>query len=119
MIDRQFTAATDGGLHTAHCARRARRQGPPALTPVTSTTLLGADPPRSNEFDQVAMIVKGRAIYHIGDEPNEVGPGSLMLIPAGVEHYIEPIGDETVENIDLFAPAREDYLHLLEWMPPR
>jgi len=73
--------------------------------------------PHSHDFDQIAMITKGRAIYHIGDEPNEVGPGSIMLIPAGVEHYIEPVGDETVENIDLFAPARDDYRHLLEWMP--
>jgi mannose-6-phosphate isomerase-like protein (cupin superfamily) len=72
--------------------------------------------PHAHEFDQVAMIVKGRAIYHIGGEPNEVGPGSIMLIPAGVEHYIEPVGDEVVENIDVFAPARDDYLHMLEWM---
>jgi quercetin dioxygenase-like cupin family protein len=72
--------------------------------------------PHSHEFDQVAMITKGRAVYHIGDEPNEVGPGSVMLIPAGVEHYIEPVGDETVENIDVFAPARADYLNLIEWM---
>jgi hypothetical protein len=48
MIDRKFTAAADGGLHTAHCARRARRRGPPALTQVTSNTLLGADPPRND-----------------------------------------------------------------------
>jgi quercetin dioxygenase-like cupin family protein len=72
--------------------------------------------PHKHEFDQVAMITKGRAVYHIGDEPNEVGPGSVMLIPAGVEHYIEPVGEETVENIDVFAPARPDYLHLIEWM---
>ena len=72
--------------------------------------------PHSHEFDQVALITKGRAIYHIGETPNEVGPGSVMLIPAGVEHYIEPLGEETVENIDVFAPARDDYLHLLEWM---
>jgi quercetin dioxygenase-like cupin family protein len=72
--------------------------------------------PHSHDFDQVAMITKGRAIYHIGDEPNEVGPGSVMLIPAGVEHYIEPVGEQTVENIDVFAPARDDYLHLIEWM---
>jgi quercetin dioxygenase-like cupin family protein len=71
--------------------------------------------PHSHEFDQIAMIAKGRAIYHIGDDPCEVGPGSIMLIPAGVEHYIEPVGDETVENIDVFAPARQDYLHLIEW----
>ena len=42
-----------------------------------------------------------------------------MLIPAGVEHYIEPLGDAVVENIDLFAPAREDYLHLVAWMRDR
>ena len=75
--------------------------------------------PPSHQFDQIAMITKGRAIYHIGEEPNEVGTGSVMLIPAGVEHYIEPIGDETVENIDVFAPARSDYQHLLEWMSSR
>ncbi len=72
--------------------------------------------PHSHDFDQIAMITKGRAVYHVGDEPNEVGPGSVMLIPAGVEHYIEPVGEQTVENIDVFAPARDDYLHLIEWM---
>ncbi len=75
--------------------------------------------PHSHEFDQIAMITKGRAIYHNGEEANEVGPGSLMLIPAGVEHYIEPLGDEVVENIDVFAPAREDYMHLVDWMRER
>ena len=52
--------------------------------------------PHSHDFDQIAMITKGRAIYHIGGDANDVGPGSVMLIPARVEHYIEPIGDETV-----------------------
>jgi hypothetical protein len=42
-----------------------------------------------------------------------------MLVPAGVERYIEPLGDETVENIDVFAPARDDYAHLIEWMQQR
>lgn len=72
--------------------------------------------PHSHDFDQIAMIVAGTAIYHIGDTANEVGPGSVMLIPAGLEHYIEPTGTDTVQNIDVFAPAREDYLHLLDGM---
>ena len=77
----------------------------------------GMEPrPHSHDFDQIALITKGRAIYHIGDEDNDVGPGSIMLIPAGVEHWIEPTGNETVHNIDVFAPARSDYAHLLEWM---
>jgi mannose-6-phosphate isomerase-like protein (cupin superfamily) len=70
--------------------------------------------PHSHEFDQIAMIVSGTAVYHVGDVDNEVGPGSIMHIPAGVEHYIEPTGSEPVMNLDVFAPAREDYLHLLE-----
>jgi mannose-6-phosphate isomerase-like protein (cupin superfamily) len=72
--------------------------------------------PHSHDFDQLALIISGEAIYHVGDDHNEVGPGSVMLVPAGVEHYIEPTGSEPVLNLDVFAPAREDYLHLLDWM---
>ena len=48
MVDRQFDAAADGGLHAAHCTRLARRQGSQALPPVEAATLLGADPPRNH-----------------------------------------------------------------------
>lgn len=73
-------------------------------------------PHSHDDFDQIATIVKGEAIYHVGDVAHRVGPGSLLLIPAGVEHYIEPLGTEPVENLDVFAPARADYSHLLAWM---
>lgn len=73
-------------------------------------------PHKHDDFDQIAYIVSGRAIYHVGDDDHEVGPGSLLLIPAGTMHHIEPIGDEKVLNLDAFGPARSDYLHLLEWM---
>lgn len=73
-------------------------------------------PHRHEGFDQIATIVSGRAIYHVGDIGHEVGPGSLLLIPAGVEHWIEPVGDEPIANLDVFAPARSDYRHLLAWM---
>jgi len=72
--------------------------------------------PHSHDFDQFALIVSGTAIYHVGDDHNDVGPGSVMLVPAGVEHYIEPTGEQPVLNLDVFAPARADYLHLLDWM---
>ena len=72
--------------------------------------------PHIHAFDQIAMISKGGAISRIGDEHNQVGPGSIMLIPAGVEHSIEPLGSEVVENIDIFAAAPDDYLHLLRSM---
>jgi quercetin dioxygenase-like cupin family protein len=73
--------------------------------------------PHAHEgFDQMALIISGRAIYHIGEDAHRVGPGSVMLIPAGETHWIEPDGDEPIENLDVFAPARKDFLHLLAWM---
>ena len=73
-------------------------------------------PHKHDDFDQIATIVEGTAVYHVGDTGHPVGPGSLLLIPAGVVHYIEPTGDEPVRNLDVFAPARADYRHLLTWM---
>lgn len=73
-------------------------------------------PHTHDDFDQIATIVEGHAVYHVGGVGHEVGPGSLLYIPAGVEHYIEPKGEERVLNMDVFSPARADYLHLLEWM---
>jgi quercetin dioxygenase-like cupin family protein len=72
-------------------------------------------PHTHDDFDQIATIVSGEAIYHVGDVAHRVSAGSLLLIPAGVEHYIEPVGDQPVENLDVFAPARDDYQHLLDW----
>lgn len=72
--------------------------------------------PHVHEFDQIAMIVAGRARYHVGEVANEMGPGSIVLIPAGVDHFIEPVGDEVVKNIDVFTPCRADLAHLLGWM---
>lgn len=70
--------------------------------------------PHSHTFEQLAYIVQGRAIYHVGEVGHEVGPGSILVIPAGAKHYIEPVGDEVVLNIDFFLPAREDYMHLVK-----
>ena len=48
MVDSELPAPPAGGLHAAHRARLERHQGPPALTPSESATLLGACPPRGH-----------------------------------------------------------------------
>jgi mannose-6-phosphate isomerase-like protein (cupin superfamily) len=68
------------------------------------------------DVDQIAMVLSGRAIYRVGDVENEMGPGSIVLIPVGVWHSIDPVGDEIVQNLDVFAPCRADLAHLLAWM---
>ncbi len=72
--------------------------------------------PHVHDFDQIALILAGRANYYVDGERNEMSAGSLLLIPAGKEHYIEPVGDEVVQNIDVFTPLRGDLAHLLDWM---
>jgi quercetin dioxygenase-like cupin family protein len=71
--------------------------------------------PHRHPFEQVVYIVKGTMRFHIGDDVLECGPGSLVRIPPDVVHYGEPIGDEPVLNLDVFAPVREDYRHLTAW----
>ncbi len=71
------------------------------------------------DFDQIATIVSGTAIYHVNGVGHPVGPGSLILIPAGQPHFIEPTGTEKVLNLDVFGPARKDLIHLLDWMKTR
>jgi quercetin dioxygenase-like cupin family protein len=72
--------------------------------------------PHSHDFDQIALFTQGHAIYTVDGVRHEVAPGDVLLIPAGQTHYCEPVGDEIVHNIDIFAPMRADYAHLLAWM---
>lgn len=69
------------------------------------------------EFDQLAYILAGEADYYIDGEPNRMGPGSMLLVPAGSPHYISPRGGP-VENLDIFCPPREDLLHLVSYLQP-
>lgn len=65
-----------------------------------------------HDFDQLAYIVTGRANYYIDDVPHLMTAGSMLLVPAGAYHYIEPL--EPSLNLDIFVPPRGDLMHLAE-----
>jgi quercetin dioxygenase-like cupin family protein len=71
--------------------------------------------PHSHSFEQIAYIVKGIIRFHVGESVIEAGPDSILRIPPHIVHYGEPVGNETVLNLDVFSPIREDYLHLVEY----
>ncbi len=71
--------------------------------------------PHRHPFEQIVYIVRGRMRFVIDGEAIEVAAGSVVRVPPNVEHYGEPIGDEPVLNLDVFAPFREDYRHLVEY----
>src|SRR5438105_1871669 len=79
MIDRRIEAAAAGGLHTAHCGRLARHQGPPALTPVDPSTLLGADPPRDDRIRRPTIL---RTIERVKVEATEIDGRKIYSVRA-------------------------------------
>lgn len=69
-------------------------------------------PPHEHDFDQLAFVCAGTLELQLDGTWHAVSAGEYLYIPAGVPHTARVRGDETVLNIDLFAPAREDYAHL-------
>lgn len=74
-----------------------------------------AGPPHRHPFDQLAFVLGGVLEFEIDGESFVVESGEMLYIPAGHPHTARVIGDEHVLNVDLFAPAREDYAYLTEW----
>lgn len=73
-------------------------------------------PHKHDDFDQLAYILEGEANYYIDGEPHFMGPGSMLLVPRGAMHYIEPLGDQPCRNLDIFVPPRADLLHLMSYL---
>lgn len=72
--------------------------------------------PHSHEFEQLVYILEGTANYHVGEQVFACGPGSMLRVPPRVTHFIEVTGDQTVLNLDIFSPLRDDYMHLVGYL---
>jgi quercetin dioxygenase-like cupin family protein len=58
--------------------------------------------------EQMGMVVAGRALFHIGDDVRELGPGDMYLMPGGVKHKVVPVNGP-VRALDVFYPVRDEY----------
>jgi quercetin dioxygenase-like cupin family protein len=67
-------------------------------------------PLHSHPHEQTGYLISGRMRFVIGGEAFEAGPGDGWCIPGGVPHSAE-VYEETFV-IEVFSPAREDYLAL-------
>lgn len=70
----------------------------------------GTHPPaHSHPHEQLIWITSGLMKYRLGDaEPGECAPGSLVVIPGGLQH--ETWFPADTELIEIFSPVREDLL---------
>jgi mannose-6-phosphate isomerase-like protein (cupin superfamily) len=63
-----------------------------------------ADRPSPHREDELYYLVAGKAHMVVGGEKRTVGSGSIIFVPAGVEHRFSEITEELVALV-CFAPA--------------
>ncbi len=67
-------------------------------------------PDHSHEAEQIMLIEAGRLWAKVGEEEQEVGPGSLLVIASNQVHAFRQLGDKDVVFYECFAPIRLEYL---------
>ena len=84
----------------------ADTRGAFALTeqPLEAGSLAGPLHSHANE-DGFIYVLSGRIGAQVADETFEVGPGSVILVPSGVDHTFWNPTSESAAVLELFAPA--------------
>ena len=65
-------------------------------------------PRHAHPQEQVTLVIRGRIRFDLDGVPVELGPGDVAIIPAGMPHGAEVLGDEQVETFNALAPRRDD-----------
>jgi quercetin dioxygenase-like cupin family protein len=64
----------------------------------------------SHPHEQITTILQGECDFILGEETIRMRKGDVILIPPNVRHTLRPVGGETILNLDVFSPVREEYL---------
>jgi len=64
----------------------------------------GVDPQKPHREDEVYYVLHGTATIRVGTEDRPVVPGSLVFVPANVEHHFHSVTEELTLLV-FFAPA--------------
>jgi len=65
-------------------------------------------PLHSHEDEQAGYVARGRLLFKIGDEEQEVVAGYGYLVPSNVLHTITTLEDSMI--VEVFSPPRKEYL---------
>ena len=84
-----------------------------ALNPTTPNlpAILGKfRPEHTHDDDEVRFCVKGRGVFHLHPAGGavvavEMAPGDLISVPAGMMHWFDLAGEQTIRCIRLFKDA--------------
>ena len=62
------------------------------------------DPQQPHTEDEIYYVVSGDAMIRVGDEDQQVSAGSIIYVPANVEHHFHTITTD-LSVLVMFAPA--------------
>jgi quercetin dioxygenase-like cupin family protein len=65
--------------------------------------------PHFHPHEQIVYILRGEAEFTVNAKAFNLHSGSLLTIPPNAEHFARVTGKETLVNLDVFIPRREDY----------
>jgi mannose-6-phosphate isomerase-like protein (cupin superfamily) len=79
--------------------------------------LVDAEPGRGprlhkHPYDEILIVLEGRARLDDGTETREVGAGDIVVIPAEQPHAFVNVGDGPLRQVDIHASPRFD----TEWL---
>ena len=65
---------------------------------------VGQDVQAPHTRDEVYVVIAGRGMFACGSERTAFGPGSLLFVPAGVEHRFEDFTDDFSTWVLFYGP---------------
>ena len=71
--------------------------------------------PHDHPFDMLLVVLKGTMMQEVEGVDYKVEAGTAMLVPAFFMHRGYAYGPETASLFEVFAPARRDYIDLVEY----
>lgn len=70
--------------------------------------------------DEIFSILEGTLTFEAAGKRIEAGPGTIVTIPAGVQHAWRNFSDEPVRFLATFTPGGiEELFELLQFTPPQ
>jgi quercetin dioxygenase-like cupin family protein len=65
-------------------------------------------PEHRHDNEQITTLLEGRLRFVVGGKECVLEPGDLLEIPPSAPHSVEALEDSVA--VDIFAPAREDWI---------
>jgi len=64
----------------------------------------------TDSAEEVLFVLDGEGIAVVGDEDEEIGPGSLAVVPALAPHGVRATGDRTLRVVGFFSGAELEHV---------